>query len=58
MKSKTISWSSHWHTLGLFSSPLVGRLINRNKSHNCQVPQDNRTETPEDSEEKENTRSD
>lgn len=58
MKSKIISWSSHWHTLGLLSSPLVRRLINKNESYNCQVPQNNRMETPEDSEEKENPYSD
>lgn len=30
MKANIISWSPHWHTLGLPSSPLVQRLINRN----------------------------
>lgn len=54
IKSKIISWSSHCHGLGLLSSPLVQRLINRNKSYNSQVPQDNIMEAPEDSEEKEN----
>lgn len=54
IKSKIISWSSHCYALGLLSSPLVLRLENRNKSYNCQFPQDNRRERPEDSEEKEN----
>lgn len=53
MKSNIISWSCHWHTLGLPNPPLVQRLINRNKNkRNCQVVRDKRKEISEDSEEK------